>query len=384
LTLAPGQAGQGVGGLARLADGDGQCALGQGRVAIAELRGDLDVAGQARQLLERIAADLAGVEGGAAGDDLNPVDGGEVDLVGLGLAVHEVEVVAQGVLDAVRLLMDLLLHEVPVLALLDQGRRGRDLHHRAVRRGARGVEHARAVAVDGDEIAFFQIADLGRERADRQSVRAQVHLAVAPADHQRAATTGAQDQAVLALDQHRQRIGAGQPVQHALEGDQRVIGLGQFAVQQVGDHLGVGLALEGMAFRDQLGLQLGEILDDAVVDQRHPARLVRVGVGRGRCAVGGPAGVADADGGVQRLGGQHSLQLADLALGPAAFDLAVDQRGHPGGVIAPVFQSLQAVDQTGNRRADTRHANDAAHERTLGEIVVSALGAAAREGLSRP
>jgi hypothetical protein len=94
--LAPATGGQGVGGLARLADGDGQRPRRQGRVAIAELRGDLDVAGQAGQLLEQVAADLAGVEGGAAGDDLDPVDLGEVDLRRAWPDRSGVEVVGRG------------------------------------------------------------------------------------------------------------------------------------------------------------------------------------------------------------------------------------------------------------------------------------------------
>jgi hypothetical protein len=70
-------------------------------------------------------------------------------------------------------------------------------------------------------------------------------------------------------------------------------------VDQVGDHFGVGLALEHVAERGQFGAQFVVVFDDAVVDQRD-ARLfrrrreVRVGVVRGRRAVRGPAGVGDA------------------------------------------------------------------------------------------
>ncbi len=53
-------------------------------------------------------------------------------------------------------------------------------------------------------------------------------------------------------------------------------------------------------------------------------------------------------------GGEHGLQLADLALGAAAFDLAVDHGGDAGGIVAPVFQPLQAIDQPGNGRARAR------------------------------
>ena len=361
LALAPGQAGQGVRGLAGLADRHGQGARRQRRLAVAELRGDLDVAGQVGQFLERITPDLAGIEGGAAGNDLQAVDGGEVRRVRLGLAVHEVEVVREGVLDAVRLLMDLLFHEVPVLALLDEGRGGGDLDDRPGDSIAADVEHPRAAAVEADVVAFLEVGDLRGERSDRQGVRAEIHLAFAPADHQGAAAPGTEDQSVLALDQDRERIGTGQPVEHALERHHRVVGGFERAVQQMRHHLGVGLALEDAPLQRQYGFQLGEILDDPVVHQHHASRLVGVGVHRGRSTVGGPTRVADADRGGQRLGEQHRLQFPDLALGPTPLDATVDQGGHAGGVIAPVFQPLQAVDQTGNGRANACHANDAAH-----------------------
>ena len=87
---------------------------------------------------------------------------------------------------------------------------------------------------------------------------------------------------------------------------------------QMGDHLGVGLAAEFRALLLQLLAQLAEILDDAVVHDREPVGGVRMGVVLGRLAVGRPAGVADADGAVQRLAAQPRLEVAQLALGAAA------------------------------------------------------------------
>ncbi|MNE37016.1 hypothetical protein D3C80_1308540 [compost metagenome] len=224
-----------------------------------------------------------------------------------------------------------------------------------------------ARAGHGDVVAFFEVADLLGEGTDRQGVRAEIHLALAPAYDQGAAATGAQDQLVLALDQDGEGIGAGQAVQRGLEGVQRGQARRQLVVQQMGHDLGVGLALEDAALGLQLGLQLGEVLDDAVVDQADAAGLVRVGVGGRGGAVGGPAGVADADGPGQGFGGQDGLQFADLALGAAALDAAVDDGGDAGGIIAAVFQPLQAVDQTGNDGACARDADDAAHMVCSGE-----------------
>jgi hypothetical protein len=78
------------------------------------------------------------------------------------------------------------------------------------------------------------------------------------------------------------------------------------------DDLGIGLAFEGAATRRQCIAQRLEILDDAVVDQRHFARRMRVGVAGGRRAMGGPAGVGDADIARRIIAGQFLDQIASL------------------------------------------------------------------------
>ena len=95
-----------------------------------------------------------------------------------------------------------------------------------------------------------------------------------------------------------------------------------------------------------------------------------VGVVHSRCAVGGPAGVGNARRALQTtrgridlrhqlshpLGAARPLQarrLAHLAL------RRIDR--HATGVITPVFQALQALDQDGNDIAVGNRADDAAH-----------------------
>jgi len=55
--------------------------------------------------------------------------------------------------------------------------------------------------------------------------------------------------------------------------------------------------------------------------------------------------MADADRAGQRLLHQPLLELYQLALGAPAVDVAVDQGGDAGRVIAAIFQALQRVDQ---------------------------------------
>ena len=56
---------------------------------------------------------------------------------------------------------------------------------------------------------------------------------------------------------------------------------------------------------------------------------VRMGVGLGRRAVGRPAGMADAGGARKRLGFQPQLEIAQLALGAAAAEMAVVEVATP-------------------------------------------------------
>ena len=127
------------------------------------------------------------------------------------------------------------------------------------------------------------------------------------------------------------------------------LGIGLF--DQVRKDLGVGLALKVMAAALQLLTQLGEVLDDAVVDDGDATVAAGVGMGvdNGGLAVGSPAGVADAAGGVAVDIGKFALQARDLA--HAANDVEVSRRAlahlecDARGVIAAIFHTLKARDK---------------------------------------
>ncbi|GAA3057848.1 hypothetical protein GCM10020000_45680 [Streptomyces olivoverticillatus] len=140
---------------------------------------------------------------------------------------------------------------------------------------------------------------MGDEGGD---IRGKEVLAVADAHHQGRIAPGAHDHVRLVGVHGDEREGALQAAADLPHGLGQVAAGGEGLGQQVGDDLGVGLGAEGVAAIGQLGAQLGEVLDDAVVDDGHPARVVqvRVGVGIRGAAVGGPAGVPQAG----RPGGQ--------------------------------------------------------------------------------
>ena len=99
----------------------------------------------------------------------------------------------------------------------------------------------------------------------------------------------------------------------------------------------------------ELGAELGEVLDDAVVHQRDPAVAaeVRVGVDVVGRAVGGPAGVPDAGGGAGQRRARRSpsrgWRACRRACRPARCVPSVDQRD-AGGVVAAVLQPAQPLD----------------------------------------
>ena len=106
--------------------------------------------------------------------------------------------------------------------------------------------------------------------------------------------------------------------------------LAELVGDDVDDRLGVGVALEDVALGGQLGLELAEVLDDAVVHDRDLAVHVRMRVALGRAAMRRPARMPDAGVAVERLLQQPPFEIAQLAFGAAALQVAVLDGGDAG------------------------------------------------------
>ena len=147
-----------------------------------------------------------------------------------------------------------------------------------------------------------------------------------------------------------------------------------FARDEVADDFGVGLALELAAFGDELIAERLEILDDAVVDQRDAADDVRVRVADRRRAMRRPARVRDSGASMQRLRRELSREIVELALRPAADELASIDRADAGQVIAAIFEPLEPIEQPLRDVALPDNPDNSAHKLTRQPSSSSARG----------
>src|SRR5690606_2109410 len=177
-------------------------------------------------------------------------------------------------------------------------------------------------------VALFQIDELIGYLQQGQGVGGYEALFAALANNQGAAHAGAVQGVGLVLVDYPQGVSTVEFGQGGAEGAEQVLFLAVVISQQVGDYFGVGFRGEVIAQLLELLTQLVVVFDDAVVDYGQPLGHMGVGVVFGRFAVGGPAGVGDAQVAVDGFLFQGVFQFDDLAHGAGTFDaVAVGQYG---------------------------------------------------------
>ena len=142
----------------------------------------------------------------------------------------------------------------------------------------------------------------------------------------------------------------------------------ELVFDEVGDDLGVGFGDELVALGDEGVLEGEVVFDDAVVDDDEGAGAVAVGVGVffGGAAVGGPAGVADAEGAVDGGVGDDGFEVAELAGGAAEGEaFGATGYGDAGGVVAAVFEAAQAFNDDGDDGLGTNVTDNSTHRLSL-------------------
>ena len=371
-----------VHGFTGLGHGDHEGAFVDDRVAVAELVGELHLRRDAAPVLDGVARHLARVGGGAAGHDDDFVDGAQHGFVDAQLVEDElalfVEASVEGVADGGGLVVDLLFHEGVEAALF----RGGDVPFDGERLGFGGVavEVADLVALggQGDNLAVVHLHGVAGEFDEAGDVGAEEVFVLADADDQRGVPARCDDAVRVVRVDRQQSESAFEALRGQLHGAGEVAaGFLVVDVQQQGaSNLGVGLGEEAVALIDELRLQRRKVLDNAVVDysQATVADNVRVGIGVGRAAVGGPAGVPDAQfrgrNGVVRDFGFQVCNFAGLL---AALDDAVVGNRDTGGVVSAVFEAAQSLDNDIFRVALSGAGAYVSNDSTHGEKFYSSL-----------
>ena len=170
---------------------------------------------------------------------------------------------------------------------------------------------------------------------------------IAEPDHERARDSRDDDAVRVLCVEYEQRVGADEALHREPHGLEQIVALLQVLVHEVRRDLGVGLRLELVALRDELGLDGLVVFDDAVVDHRDAiARDVRVRVRLCDAAVSGPARVRDTEPAAGRRVGELLLELHDLANRAPQAELVVRlEHCDPGRVIAAILEPLQPFDE---------------------------------------
>ncbi|MCY1220788.1 hypothetical protein D9M72_328170 [compost metagenome] len=268
--------------------------------------GELHFRGNPAPVLNGVLGHLAGVRGRAAGqhDDLGDalqVLGVNTHLVERELAV-QVVAAQEGLGHGVRLVVDFLLHKGGETTLFRRGRVPVHVVFLALGRGAEEIGDRHGVRGDGHDLVLAQFHRPASVVNEAGNVRAEEILPVTQAHHERRVAPGGHDDVGLVRVHGQQREGAFEPLAGKLHGF-RQTAVGGIAVQLVAEdvadqrrgHLGVRLGREHSALFEQFELELGEVFDDAVVDQGQLAAVgqVRVSIHVRGPAVRGPAGVPD-------------------------------------------------------------------------------------------
>src|SRR6185436_19541334 len=114
----------------------------------------------------------------------------------------------------------------------------------------------------------------------------------------------------------------------------------------------------------QFRAQLPEVFDDAVVNHRHLVGGMRMSIVFARATMGGPAGMTDAGGSMQRRVPQQTFKILNLAHCAATLDAALRQRRHASRIIASILKTLESLDDFIDHVGRADDPNDSAHRNT--------------------
>ena len=306
----------------------------------------------------------------AAADDVDVVNGIDIVIVKREVIEEHVAVLdraADGIAHGTRLLVDLLEHEVRKTAALGVLGVPVDVHGLELDGLARRAEVIDARGLEQCELTVLEKDDVTREIHDGNDVAGHERgrfIALGEADDDGAILARDRNLARM-IDMHDgQAVGALQNLRRACESVDQIAVI--VLLDEMGDDLGIRLALEDVALGFEEIAQLHEVLDYAVMHDGNLARAIRVRmrVRLGRATVRCPARVTDAAsrGDIpvfDRLG-----QLFDFADTSHDADLVVRLDGDARRVVAAILELTQPFEQYVAYGSSASVTNDSAHVET--------------------
>ena len=242
-----------VGGFARLRDDDRQRVRRDDRIAVAELGSVVDLDRHARELLDHVLADQAGVPRRAAGEDRDALDRARSCASVIFISSRNTgrcpATRGRGSSRAPRrLLEDLLEHEMLEAGLFRHDRIPQHALRRLGDRPAEEVGERARRSGDDRHLVVAEEDDVARVAEDGGNVGRDEELAVAePDDDRRTLADGDDLLGLVGRDEH-QREEAAHQQQRAPHGVLEAV-VFHLALDQVRDDLGVGLGDEVVALR---------------------------------------------------------------------------------------------------------------------------------------
>ena len=206
-----------------------------------------------------------------------------------------------------------------------------------------------------------QIDDLTGVTRQGIGIRGEVIAVDADADDERTAEACADDDAGLLPAHDGQAIRAFHECHGILHRFQQIVLV--VMGNQVREDFGIGVGFEFHAVLDERVFELGEVFDDAVMNDGDVAgRIeVRVGVGVGGSAVRGPARMADAEVARRRLGVDGFGEFGDPPGFLPQVQFRAGARDQSCRIVAAVFEPLEAVEQNRRGLASSRKTDNSTH-----------------------
>ena len=339
------------------------------RLPVPELARLLHAALHAGQALEPVPGHEPRVIGGAAGDDLHGAD----PIEHLGGARTEcrfqhpplVGPAGEGRRHGLRLLVDLLRHEVPPLTAIDHRRAEGVREHGTANRPAGAVQHPHRVGRHVDDIPVLEDHVLAGDPDEGRDVGGDEVLAGTHPDDERASPDRRNETMGVVRSYHPEGVRPFQDRDRMPNRVEQVVTTREFVVNPVPDHLRVGLGLEPVSGLAELEPDVGMVLDDPVVDDRHFfAAHEGMRVRLGRLPVRCPSGVGDTGAPVRTVLFHERLQLGHLSHRPHPVD-AVPHHREPRRIVATVLDPPQTFEKERNHVAPRDRPDDSTHDSVL-------------------